>query len=70
MAGNTITAGDNTDYMIFSVPGYTSAEYTNAAAGVHDDMPYFKWSDILPAQQESDLWESSLSAPPPGVRLL
>jgi hypothetical protein len=50
MAGASITTGQNTDYTIFSVPGYISSEYSNAGAGVHDDLPYFKWSDIFPTQ--------------------
>lgn len=50
MAGASITTGDNTDYVIFSVPGYISSNYTNASAGVHDDLPYYKFTDIFPAQ--------------------
>ena len=41
--------------MMGSTPGYTGSEYSNAGAGVNNDLPYYKFGDIFPAQQKSDL---------------
>lgn len=55
MAGNTVNGGNTYDYMMGSTPGYQGSEYSNAGAGVNNDLPYYKFSDIFPAQQPSDM---------------
>lgn len=55
MAGTTVNGGNTYDYMMGSTPGYTGSEYSNADAGVNNDLPYYKFGDIFPAQQKSDL---------------
>ena len=55
MAGATVNGGNTIDYMIGSTSAYTGAEYSNADAGIHDDLPYYKFSDIYPAQQKGSL---------------
>jgi hypothetical protein len=55
MAGSTTNGGATIDYMIGSTPAYTGAEYSNANAGINDDIPYYKFSDIFPAQQKGSL---------------
>lgn len=64
MAGNTVNGGDSVDYFMGSTPGYTGAEYNNLTAGVHDDLPYYRWSDIFPTQQESDLGKFPINTAP------
>ncbi len=54
-AGNTINGGSTYDYMMGATSGYTGSEYSNADAGINNDLPYYKFSDIFPAQQKSDL---------------
>jgi Carboxypeptidase regulatory-like domain/TonB dependent receptor-like, beta-barrel len=55
MAGSTVNGGNTVDYMMGSTPGYQGSEYYNAAAGINDDLPYYKFGDIFPAQLPSDL---------------
>ncbi len=64
MGGSTINGGDSIDYMMGATPGYTGAEYYNAVAGVHDDLPFYKWTDIFPAQQNSDLTKFPITTAP------
>ncbi len=55
MAGTTVNGGNTYDYMMGATPGYTGAEFSNGNAGVNNDIPYFKFSDIFPAQQTGTL---------------
>lgn len=55
MAGSTVNGGGTMDFLMGAVPGYIGAEFFNAAAGVHDDLPHFGWGDIFPTQVESSL---------------
>jgi hypothetical protein len=64
MAGSTVNGGSTVDYLNGGVPGYIGAEYFNAAAGVHDDLPYWKWGDIFPTQQDSTLGTFPVSTAP------
>ena len=64
MAGSTVNGGDNVDYMSGSTPGYLGTEYFNAAVGVHDDLPYFKFSDIFPAQRNTTVSTFPVSTGP------
>jgi hypothetical protein len=64
MAGSTVNGGSTVDYLNGGVPGYIGAEYFNAQAGVHDDLPHYKWSDVFPNQQDSSLGRFPVSTAP------